>query len=283
MLLAGLTFGAGCASFQTPWLLDGNPRADSRSPERLVIHRDAALPADETAEQPLLAELKSLGEVMQQRLDLPDSQQPIHVFLFATPESYRRFLHQRFPAFPDRRAFFVESDGQLLVGAAWSERIAEDLRHEVAHGYLHAAVGHVPLWLDEGLAEYFETPPEAEGFHRPHLTLLREEHRQGRWRPDLARLERLTAAEEMTQTYYAESWAWVHWCLHVDEEHRRLLQAALNANASAGVGESAGSTGGSPPTSFAARLSSLAADGDPSLESQLLRHLERLNASGENN
>ncbi len=44
------------------------------------------------------------------------------------------------PSFPARRAFFVETDTRLAVYAYWGDRIAEDLRHEVAHGYLHACV-----------------------------------------------------------------------------------------------------------------------------------------------
>ncbi|GIT30210.1 MAG: hypothetical protein Ct9H300mP1_22560 [Planctomycetaceae bacterium] len=32
----------------------------------------------------------------------------------------------------------------------------EDLRHEFTHGVLHSSLKRVPLWLDEGLAEYFE-------------------------------------------------------------------------------------------------------------------------------
>ena len=38
------------------------------------------------------------------------------------------------PGFPERRAIFVETDVELSVYAHWGEAIAEDLRHEVAHG-----------------------------------------------------------------------------------------------------------------------------------------------------
>jgi hypothetical protein len=73
-------------------------------------------------------------------------------------DSYGQFLSKRFPSVPSRRAFFVESDTRLAVYAHWSDRVGEDLRHEVAHGYLHSMVQGLPLWLDEGLAEYFEVP-----------------------------------------------------------------------------------------------------------------------------
>ena len=78
----------------------------------------------------------------------------------------RSFFRDRYPDFPKRRAFFVETDTQLAVYAQWGDRVAEDLRHEVAHGYLHAIVPSIPLWLDEGLAEYFEVPRGQNGLNR---------------------------------------------------------------------------------------------------------------------
>jgi len=48
----------------------------------------------------------------------------------------------------------------------------------------------VPLWLDEGLAEYFELPPAYAGVNFQHLDYLRNTT-GGPFRPDLARLEQL--------------------------------------------------------------------------------------------
>ena len=71
------------------------------------------------------------------------------------------------------------------------DRLEEDLRHEATHALLHVAVGDLPLWLDEGLAEYFEvhrrpsrpaTPSTSPGCPRTSAT---------GWTPDLARLETL--------------------------------------------------------------------------------------------
>ena len=62
-----------------------------------------------------------------------------------------------------RRAFFVETDTQLSVYAQWGDRVAEDLRHEVTHGYLHAVVPNVPLWIDEGLAEFLRGSARSTG------------------------------------------------------------------------------------------------------------------------
>ena len=101
--------------------------------------------------------------------------------------------------------------------------MAEDLRHEVAHGYLHAVVPGMPLWLDEGLAEYFEVPRGHGGLNRPHLELLSDMAAHGQWQPDLARLEQLTNAADMEQIHYAEAWAWVYFLLNSEPRKRELL------------------------------------------------------------
>ena len=41
----------------------------------------------------------------------------------------------------------------------------------MAHGYLHSAFPSIPLWLDEGLAEYFETPRGDAGLNGRHVAL----------------------------------------------------------------------------------------------------------------
>ena len=45
-----------------------------------------------------------------------------------------------------------------MVYTYWGNRIQQDLRHELTHAILHSVLKDVPLWLDEGLAEYFEVP-----------------------------------------------------------------------------------------------------------------------------
>ena len=191
--------------------------------EQLVFHSDFDLPTGHRLVRELTAERDDISET----LSLPPSDEQIHVYLFGDADAYRQYLERQFPAVPSRRAFFVETDTRLEVYAHWSDRVAEDLRHEVAHGYLHAMVPALPLWLDEGLAEYFEVPRGHGGLNRPHLELLGDLIEHNGWRPDLARLERLKSAGEMEQVDYAESWAWVYLFLESDTERRELLTAYL--------------------------------------------------------
>ena len=193
--------------------------ADPLARGQLVLHADFRLPADHR----LIDELVAEREVISERLRLSPSNEPIHIRLFADEANYHRYVAQQFPGFPERRAIFVETDVKLAVYAHWGDTVAEDLRHEVAHGYLHAAVPNLPLWLDEGLAEYFEVGRGRRGLNRAHIEYLEGQLAVAGWTPNLARLEKLTAAGEMTQLDYAESWLWVHFLLESQEDRAALL------------------------------------------------------------
>lgn len=191
--------------------------------DQLVIHSNFELPN----EHRLLQELNAQRAAVSSTLALPISDEPIHVFLFADAERFNEFIQHRFPSFPSRRAFFVETDTQLAVYAHWGDRVAEDLRHEVCHGYLHAVVQNLPLWLDEGLAEFFEVPRRNQGINPAHIDELAALRRQGRWQPHLARLEAIKTPAEMSQVEYAEAWLWVHWLLRTEPRRRQVLQSYL--------------------------------------------------------
>ncbi|HTQ38263.1 MAG TPA: DUF1570 domain-containing protein [Pirellulales bacterium] len=191
--------------------------------DQLVIHSNFELPSQHR----LLQELNAERTDVSSKLNLPISDEKIHVYLFKEPEQFYEFIRQKYPNFPDRRAFFIETDTKLSVYAYWGDRVAEDLRHEVCHGYLHSMVQSLPLWLDEGLAKYFEVPRGTNGLNSTLLAELNKQAKQGRWRPDIRRLESLRSPAEMTECDYAEAWAWVHWLLETDPTHKALLQEYL--------------------------------------------------------
>jgi hypothetical protein len=201
--------------------------------EQLVFHSDFDLPREHRMVQALTSERDDVCRT----LGLPSSDEPIDVYLFRDAETYGSYLARYFPSVPSRRAFFLETDSRLAVYAHWSDHMAEDLRHEVAHGYLHSVVPNLPLWLDEGLAEFFEVPHGLNGLNRPHLDLLADmSHHEG-WRPDLAKLEQLTDAAQMEQLQYAEAWAWAYFLLHSDPERRQVLTSYLAELRSHGAAE----------------------------------------------
>jgi len=221
----------GCRGLPQPAAL---PDAHHMRVGQLQIHSDFELKKDHRIVRDLVAE----REVISSTLGLPAGSEVIEVHLFADGERYAQFLKRHFPTVPSRRAFFLETDSRLLVYAHWSDyHMAEDLRHEVAHGYLHAVVPSIPLWLDEGLAEYFEVPAALNGLNSPHLALLSDMMEHDGWQPDLGRLERLRDATQMDQRDYAEAWAWVYAMLHSDPEQREVLTGYLAELYKEGVAE----------------------------------------------
>ncbi len=199
------------------------PAEDSLVRDQLVIFSDFRLPRHHRLVEELVARRHDVVD----RLELPTSDEPIHVYLFDTSQRYKSFMARRFPEFPHRRAFFVESDTRLTIYAHWGDRVAEDLRHEVTHGYLHTMVPYLPLWMDEGLAEYFEVPRGHRGLNRAHVQFLCNAMLQQRWAPNLTALEQVQTPGEMTQQQYAEAWAWVHLMLESTTERRDALRNHL--------------------------------------------------------
>lgn len=222
LTIGGLT-AWGCASaLSKPGKL---PAPNGIELGQLVVHSDFPLPPHHR----LLDDLVAEREELLAKLTLVASDEPIHVYLFDSDSEFQTYIERHYPQFPVRRAFFVQTDTRLAVYAKWGDRVAEDLRHEVAHGYLHAIVPTIPLWLDEGLAEYFEVPRGQSGLNRPHVQLLLSQIYERGWRPNLERLEALQSAAEMSQLDYAEAWAWVHFLIETDPPRRQLVTQYLQA------------------------------------------------------
>lgn len=219
LLLVSTT--VGCATVRTAPTL---PEDLTVVRDQLVVYSDFKL----ATRHRLVEELVALRGDISERLAVPVSDEPIHIYLFDKSETYKKYIDRHFPELPDRRAFFVESDTRLTVYAQWGDRVAEDLRHEVTHGYLHSVIPNTPLWLDEGIAEFFETPRGWDGLHPAHVKLLDAQASKGLWTPDLARLDKLGTIDEMTQRDYAESWLWLHFFLETTRERQTLLQHHLN-------------------------------------------------------
>ncbi len=182
-------------------------------------------------DQPLFRELGFLGEQVRRELFLPPSERPVMIYLFEDRDKYERYTQSRYPEVPRRRAFFVAQPNQtggeeLIAYTFWGEHIRQDLRHELTHAVLHGALKDVPLWLDEGLAEYFEVEPGSEGVNPLHLEAIRQIGPTN-FKPNLARLEQLNQLQQMSPDEYREAWAWVHFMLRTDPETKQVLTVYL--------------------------------------------------------
>lgn len=219
--IAAIAAGAfsGCHHTQETRPLIAPPARHSVRSERLLVQSDFQLPKD----HPLITDLIRLRGQVSQILELPEQQKEVVVYLFSNEQEYTQYLDATYPGLPKRRAYFVGTPRELAVYTFWGKRIQEDLRHEYTHGILHATLKEVPLWLDEGLAEYFEVIGPEPGqvnvdYAQNLVTLL-----GNGWRPDLKRLEQLDKFEQMQRIDYQEAWAWVHFLLHSSPETREIL------------------------------------------------------------
>lgn len=256
-LLAALALWAGCHGVSLPIPI---PDATIEVRQHLTIHADFPLPRRHR----LIEELQQRRADLMEATGLPLSDEPVHVYLFGDPAAFHDGLRRAEPLLAGRRAVFIQTDTELRVLALWSDRIGEDLRHEVTHGYLHGAIANPPVWIDEGLAEYFELPGAPAPVHEAHVRLLARSFRDRTWTPSLRRLEGLNRPEELTQLDYAESWLWVHFLL----KHSAPTAAAVR-------GHLAALAGGGQPAPLSQQLAGLVED--PELA--VLGHLRQLAAS----
>lgn len=176
----------------------------------------------------LLRELEQLQFDIQQTLGLEPSGETIELNLFKHKRSYARYLASRFPEGASRQALYIKGPdmGRMYVYRHFGYET--DVRHEGTHAILHSILPFVPMWLDEGLAEYFEEPPGQRARGHFHLTKLRILSRFG-WNPRLEVLESKTDLADMGGKDYRDSWAWVHFMLHGPPEARAILVAYLKA------------------------------------------------------
>lgn len=242
-----------------------NPRPSPATSPRAWLDRSSYGPFDVVAEFPLATlqstfdELGRLEHELQRTLGLPPAEQHVEVFLLATEQSHRALLTQLFPRVPYRRALYVQRDRRAAVYAFHHPELSIDLRHECTHALLHANLATVPLWLDEGLAEYFEMPESERAFGHPHVAALKWNLRLGM----LRNVESLEAAQELSEmggVEYRFSWAWVHFMLHGPvAAHRTLVQFVADIYR------------GAPPTQLSQRLRTAL----PDLDDRMIQHFKQ--------
>jgi len=172
--------------------------------------------------------LQALERDLKQHLDFrPNAQSdPVEIYVLDDRNAFEHFLKFYFPELPPRRAFFLAQGEHRVVYTFSSPRLAEDLRHEATHALLHGSFGTLPLWLDEGLAEYFETDLAAADSELERINHFLADLKNG-WAPDLDRLQSLSDIRQMTPRDYREAWAWVHLFLNDSSSRKFPLSVTL--------------------------------------------------------
>jgi hypothetical protein len=171
----------------------------------------------------LIRDLTQLQDDLANHLAIEIKDDPIEVLLFRNRGSYQAYLANRVPEGMQRPALFIKGNDLGRVYAYYDrQELAINLRHECTHALLHSSLAVVPLWLDEGLAEYFEVPAAERAGRNPHLKSVRWALRFN-WKPRLAALEAKRDMSQMGPKEYRDSWAWVHFMLHGSPEAKDVL------------------------------------------------------------
>ena len=203
---------------------------DTRIIGAVRYHADFSL----EKEYDILRELTNIQKDLSQYLAIPRPKETVELFLFQSNDAYQKFLAKEFPEAPyDRRALYIKQSGPGMVLIVQSQDMKEDLRHEMTHAFLHAAVPYIPLWLDEGLAEYFEKPRESRANENSYFKSVAKKTMFGRT-PSLARLETLVYFDQMGVNEYCEAWSWVHFMMHHSRDTHEMLAGYIQLLAQLG-------------------------------------------------
>lgn len=196
---------------------------------RFEIHSDF----DITSASSLSPELTLLSNDVCAVLELGSCDKPVHVVVFESQHEYQRYMRNYFPQLPARRALFIQDRGPGMLFAHWHAEMATDLRHEITHALLNDGSHPLPLWLDEGLAEYFEVERDRRFDGCEYLSAVHERCVQDLV-PSLKKLEEIHDLTQFKETHYRDSWSWVHFLIHRSSTTRKLLVKYL-ADRRAGV------------------------------------------------
>jgi Protein of unknown function (DUF1570) len=214
VLLAGLVLNSSAAIAQ---------QADRSWPHEALVdvfrlHSDFKLDDQDRLEEILGSLRKDINDLLR----LQEQKSAIHIVLFSNAREYTRYMQHYFPSIVQRRAIYLQDRGPGMLFTYWHEDIDIDLRHEAVHAILNQSRVQLPLWLDEGLAEYFEIPKDLRFSGNPYLKEIAARAQKGLV-PSLMQLEKSTHMAEFTDANYRDSWAWIHYLLHRSEETQNLL------------------------------------------------------------
>jgi tetratricopeptide (TPR) repeat protein len=156
---------------------------------------------------------------------------PTTVFVFAKRREIQPYLDLLIE--PRTRAtgiYLRHRDGGVMLIDAGRQGFARTAMHELVHDLLRQGDTLPPLWLEEGLAEYFGNAT----FERDALVAGRlvEEHVSLLTNTPLRTFAdvlsvRPESAEATAPHFYAQSWAAVHWLMQIDQEAFWSFLAAL--------------------------------------------------------
>jgi hypothetical protein len=208
-------FGVICGSRCLPaqnirWSVD-------EEKDNIRLFSEASIPSG-----PIWEQLADVSTELDATLGIRTNGADVQVILFRDHSSYLRYLSPRLPQCRNRKALYYRNGEVSQIYAYQSRSLMVDLRHEMTHVLVHQHLPYAALWLDEGLAEFFEETPSARE-STSRISTVRWRARTGRV-PSLKGLEAIPKAEAMGEDEYRDSWAWVSFFMSHSERSRTVLK-----------------------------------------------------------
>lgn len=186
--------------------------------------------ASERSARDLVEQLETFRATLQQLM--PDlvhqAREPIHVLLFARHNELRNYLPRNSEGKPrEMAALYVGGQGEDSLAGDWialSNDVAGEVPgvvlHEFAHFLLNQNLGDIPLWFNEGLAEFYSTFHYQTRAHKAEIGRPIVDH--VRWLAQTSSLgtAALLAVDSKSPDYnegvrqgsfYAKSWLLIHY------------------------------------------------------------------------
>jgi Protein of unknown function (DUF1570) len=170
--------------------------------------------------------LSTLPKELSTSLAISISDQPIHLVVLDSRESLDSYVRRLLPNAPSRRALYMRHRGPGLVLTYFNPGWVTDARHECTHALLDSSGVKVPQWLDEGLAEYFETASTNPLKHANHGVAVQSQVRYGQV-ADIQQLEHTDSNTVLTAKDYRDAWSVTAFALNSSDQTKFVFQRYL--------------------------------------------------------
>jgi tetratricopeptide (TPR) repeat protein len=253
-LLCALSVAAG-AGAEPRWTVIHSESMTVMGDQSANTLRDVALELEQF--RAILGRLSSNGQ--------PAPAAPTLVYVFGTRKAFEPFLplHNGKPA---QVGGYFQRNVDTNTIALSTEGFADDAAvvfHEYSHLLVGTAVRSIPVWLNEGLAEYFSTFRLKSGGKGANIGLAIARHVQ-LLRQRFIPLSQLLAVDQSSELYnegerrsifYAESWALTHYLMTELPNGPALINQYASAIAGGAAPEQAfAATFGLAPAAFEPKL-----------------------------
>ncbi len=186
--------------------------------------------AGERQTEKIAKDLELLRKILSDLSPLPTNfPKPTLVFVFRSDSYFKpyKFLYKGEPA--NISGFFSASEhvNHIAIDASSTDLATEIIYHEFIHYYLHSNFPELPVWFNEGLAELYSSFDTDSKYANVGKAIVR--HIDWLKNQPMIPLAELLKVDRSSATYnegtrqgsfYAQSWALVHYLMVGSQERR---------------------------------------------------------------